>query len=511
VAEAKNLDLLELTKTFLSSDGARELSMQILQQQEETVCPYPGKTTPLHLLSIFNLVEIARELPDMDFMKSDQDGFYFTPLDYALTQGSKEMTVWLLQGVNKTTAASLHCRCALVHQAAIHDWGDVECLLSLEYDGEAKFGEIEATPLHLAASRSSESALTALLKANLNVNLTDRNKTTPLIVAADCNHLQMVTLLLEAGADVNVRGWDSITALHHAARHGELSIAKALFEKGAEVDPVAGEGWGFSTPLHLAAENGYLEVVELLIKRGAEVNKRGPEGYTALLLTCSSGFPACLEHLIKENARIDARNDKKQTCFHLAAMNGYLDVLKILVEKCSDLNLINAVDENGDTPLHSAICNSLKAEAKFLLEHGALTSKTNNLGQSVLQVAIIVGETEIGSLLVDKHKADVRHKDLLSSSALHYAAYSGNCDFIPILLNANADPNAANESLETTLHFAAKRNELKFIKKFLEAVPTLDLAPKNKTKQTPLHIASSEGYLELVDFFVLQQKFLYTS
>jgi ankyrin repeat protein len=164
-----------------------------------------------------------------------------------------------------------------------------------------------------------------------------------------------VTLLLEAGANVNVHGWNSITALHHAANHGELSIAKALLEKGVEVDPIAGEGWGFSTPLHLAAENEHLEIVELLIEKGANVNKRGPKGNTALLLTCSSKSLACLERLIKGNARIDARNDKKQTCSRLAAINGYSDILKILVESCLDPNLINAVNENGNTPLHNAI------------------------------------------------------------------------------------------------------------------------------------------------------------
>ncbi len=512
VVEAKNSDFLELAKTFLSSDGARELSMQVfMQQQGAGVFPHPGRTTPLHFLSIFNLVDIARRFPDAPMMKAERNGFNYTPLDYALIENSREVCTWILEDISNLTPAMepVHSRRTPIHMAAGNNWGDViERLISLKFDPEAKCGDLGQTPLHVSALEGSESAMIALLKANVHVNLTDNEGTTPLIDATSTNHPRLVTLLLEAGADVNVLGYNSTAALHQAANNGELSIAKALFEKGAKVDPVAGEEWDFSTPLHLAAENGHLEVVELLIEKGADVNKRRSEGNTALLLTCSSGSLACLERLIKGNARIDARNDTKQTCFHLAAMNGYSDILETLVQKRPDPNLINAVDENGETPLHSTIRNGKRAEAKFLLEHGALTNKTDNGGNSVLQVAITEGENEIGGLLVDKYKVDVRQKGALGSPALHYAAYFGRCDFIPVLLHADADPNAVNENLDTALHFAAGTNELKFIKEILEAMPTLDLAPKNEIGETPLHVAALRGYSELVDFLVQQRSSL---
>ena len=503
VANVKGLDLLELTKNFLSSDGARELSMQIfLDLRHAAVFPSPRKTTPLHLLSIFNLVEIVRELPDAPSMRKDQDGYGRTPLDYALTEGRREMCVWILEDKTNLTpaAGSLHSHCAPVHMAATYDWSDIiERLIALNYNPEAKFGEEEQTPLHFAASEGSEAAMSALLKAKVNVNLTDNDGTTPLIVAADFNYPRLVALLLDAGADVNVHGWNRITPLHYAAINGELSIAKALFENGAEVDPVSSKA---CTPLHRAAENGHLEVVEFLIQKGADVDKRGPRGCTPLLLTCSLGFPACLERLIKENARIDARNDKMQTCFHLAAMHGHSDILEILVEKCSDPDHINSVDKHGDTPLHAAIWSGNITEAKFLLEHGALVDKLDNSSLSVLQVAAVVGQTEIAAMLIEQYGVDVRQNALFGSTPLHHAALYGRCDFIPLLLRAGAEPNFLDNELNTALHSAVKGDSLEFIKQLVEAVPTLDLAPRNKTGSTPLHFAAVGGNLEIVTFFL---------
>jgi ankyrin repeat protein len=501
VADANGLDLLDLTKSLLYSDGSRELCMQIFLHQQGAF-PFSHQTTPLHLLSIFNLVKISQELPDADLMKSQPDEFgCVLPLEYAFVVGSKEMSSWLLENTTAVTVEteSFFSPLERLHRAAIHDWGDiVEQLLSLGYDPEGKAGERQQTALHFAAFEGSESALIALLKAKVDVNPVDTCGQTPLLEAAESNHPRSVMLLLEAGADVNVHGWNGVTALHRAAKHGDLNIAKELLRRGAEVDPICTEGWGFRTPLHVAAEQNSCKVLELLINNGANIERPGPDGYNALLLTCSNGFPACLELLLKAGARTDARNDKKETCFHLAADNGCSAILETLFEKCLDHDLVNSGDAEGDTPLHIAVWKGKKSEARLLLENGAIVDKANSSGNSVLHAAIMEGETELGELLLDKYKADVRLKGWSGYTALHYAAESGRQDFIPLLLRAGADPNALDEELETPLHTAAAYNQPDFIKKFLEAVPTLDLAPRNKYGKTPLHVAASEGHLEVV-------------
>jgi len=505
VAEADVSGLLELVKRFLSSDGARELSMQCVHLDKKIVCPYPGKTTPLHLLSFFDIVEAAKEWPDAQSMYNARDGFYCTPFDYALTQRSKRAVDWLLEKIREFEWASIDNHIFAVHVAAYFDWADVvERLLSSGSCGDAKTGERQLTPLHAAAIYGSESTLKLLLKANFNVDSFDIDGTTPLIDAAEADYSKLVTLLLAGGASVNIRGRNGTTALHHAAANGNVTMVTELLQKGAEVDSITSEGWSFRTSLHVAAENDFLEILELLIEKGADIDKRGPDGFTALLLACSSGSRACLQHLLKAGAQTDLRTDMDTTCFHVAAANGHSEILEILFNECIDRDFVNSADNDGDTPLMSALRNGKKVEAQLLLDHGAPVNTLNKSGQSALQIAMEQEYPDIAELLVARHEADVTHRGRLDSPMLHYASHYGYCNLISTFLQAGSDPDEVNEYLDTALHLAARANNLDFIKKLLKEVPTLNLVPQNNKGNTPLHLAASEGFSEIVAFFLRQ-------
>jgi hypothetical protein len=299
VAEANASDLTDLMKSFLFLDGARELSMQIFMQQlDQTVCPYPGKTTSLHLLSIFNLVNIAKELPDAHLMNHERDGFGFVPIDHAFLSMSKEMSSWLLESTTDAGVARdpIYFDGAL-HRAALNDWDDiVRRLLSLGYNPEAKAGRHRRTPLHLAAAQGYESALIALIEAKVDLNSFDTAGQNPVLDATAFNHSRVVTLLLEAGADVHVHSRNGRTPLHNVAKHGNFHNAKQLLQRGAEVDPRTED---LSTPLHVTAQYNSSEVLKLLISNGADIEGPGTGGHNALLLACYNGSSECLELLCK--------------------------------------------------------------------------------------------------------------------------------------------------------------------------------------------------------------------
>jgi ankyrin repeat protein len=473
VAAADEIELRDSTKHFITSNKARDLSIQLfLLHHGRIKRPRPRTSTPLHALSIFDLLETAKSMPEIHSIKTQHDGFLFLPLDYALFYQSRRMCNWLLEKpdagfIPEKPPTSLY---PVIHTAALNDWGEVvDMLIAWKYDPECRYGSRQATPLHFAARNGSLSALEALIKAKADINVRDIHGSTPLIDAAARNHPKLAMRLLDEGAELNVHGLNGYTALHWAAQNGDASLAKLLL-KGDDKDSVCAEEFDLKTPLHLAAQNNRHETLELLIAEGADIEKKTSDGYNAFLLSCENGSLKCAMSLLHAGVKMDVCTDFKETALHLAAANGRLDILEALFKTRPKQSryLINLVNAKEQTALHRAVANGHKAEAKFLLANGVLVNKADKSGQY----------------------------------PFHYAAFYGHVDFISLLLKADADPKDPDDDSWTTVHHATQGNNLGFVRKLLEAVPTLQLAAKSDTGETSLHVASRNGFLELVAFFL---------
>ena len=475
VAAANEIELRDLTTNFLSSNAVRDLSVQLFLLRQGFIAEwsYSYTSTPLHALSIFNLLEIAKSVPDIHSMKAQRDGHSHLPLDHALLGRGRQICNWLLEKChdNFIPEDQLAYRFPSIHVAALNDWGEVvEMLIAWKYDPECRYGGRQATPLHSASRNGSESAFEALIKAKVHLNVPDIHGNTALIDAARSNHSKLATRLLEEGAEVNLHGSDGFTALHWAARNGNTSLAKLLLQKGADKESINAGKFHLQTPLYVAAKSNCHEILELLFAEHVDIEKKAYGGYNPFLISCERGSLNCVMSLLQAGANIDVRTDFKQTAFHLAAANGQLNILEALFQKRpkQSRELINSVDAEGDTPLHCAIANGHKTEAKFLLEKGALVNKAN--------------ESEC--------------------SPLHVAAEGGNTDFISLLLEAGADPQSYCSYSWTAVHHATWCNNLGFMEKLLEAVPMVQLAAKSKFGETPLYLAAKNGFLEFVEFFL---------
>ena len=111
-----------------------------------------------------------------------------------------------------------------------------------------------------------------------------------------------------------------------------------------------------------------------LVKSGAAVDARNRYGQTVLELACRAVLPNLVELLLKHGALEKAEN-RNRTLFTLAFCYGSDDVLENsvriaeqLVENGVD---VDAIDDNGRTPLMMAANRNNLPLAKFLLSKGA--------------------------------------------------------------------------------------------------------------------------------------------
>src|SRR5207245_819362 len=113
--------------------------------------------------------------------------------------------------------------------------------------------------------------------------------------------------------------------------------------------------------------------------------------------------------------------------------------LKDIIKNSPDL--INAKDQNGWTPLHTAANKGQLAVASFLLENKAEVNAKDNSDSTPLHQATSRGHRAMVELLL-AHGANVSAKENSNTTPLHYAAMKGYLSVAQALVAQGADVNA---------------------------------------------------------------------
>ncbi|KAF7330183.1 ANK-REP-REGION domain-containing protein [Mycena venus] len=159
---------------------------------------------------------------------------------------------------------------------------------------------------------------------------------------------------------------------------------------------------------------------------------------------------------------------------HTAAQNNQLHVVRSLISE--NPKLINALDVDERTPLHWAASSGSTDIVRFLVDKQAEVDLVDNSGWTPLHIAVSAGHDEIVQELVGAG-ADVNKKNNKGISPLHYAASKSRIDIGRLLISRGADINAKDKANQVPLHRAATTGSLGFIRLLLESS-----VPPNKTR-----------------------------
>ena len=122
--------------------------------------------------------------------------------------------------------------------------------------------------------------------------------------------------------------------------------------RGAHPDATDKDGF---TPLLLAASEGQSDAVAALMLHGASLVVMDKNEKTAIYWSAQVGDAKSLTHLLSlglGEAMIDRSDRNDNSPLHVAAAMGFLDVVKILLDKGSQID--NRNDDEA-TPLHLAV------------------------------------------------------------------------------------------------------------------------------------------------------------
>lgn len=180
---------------------------------------------------------------------------------------------------------------------------------------------------------------------------------------------------------------------------------------------------------------------------------------TALLLAVEAGQTECAKLLLRAGSSLESKDRGAETLLHKASRSGNAAVAAWVcgLDRSSRLLRINTKNKRGETPL--LLCTS-RDVANVLLDAGAATWETNNLGQTILSLAASAGNHRLLECALSRHGPAIEHKDKNGDSALMLAARSphasGAISCVRALLAAECDADAlSNDGTSALMHAAA--------------------------------------------------------
>ena len=215
---------------------------------------------------------------------------------------------------------------------------------------------------------------------------------TPLCYAIVGGNPAIVELLISRGATIKPH---SERFLDYAIAYDWVEIAKLLLENGADS----------SKAPRILDDNSEMSV--LLKAHGVpskDINAEN-QNWPSLVYACrgdNGEHPDEIQRLLALGADINIQNYKGKTGLHYAAKAGFLKVINLLIENGADLD---ALDNDGETPLFEAIRSTIKSGEKqraaleALLVKGADPNVKNRKGQTPLQVATQMRRAEAGRIV----------------------------------------------------------------------------------------------------------------
>uniref|UniRef100_A0A6I9RCB1 Protein ACCELERATED CELL DEATH 6 n=1 Tax=Elaeis guineensis var. tenera TaxID=51953 RepID=A0A6I9RCB1_ELAGV len=307
----------------------------------------PEENTALHIIASRGHLEFAKEICRREIsLLTAPNKRLDTPLHCAARVGNVEMVSYIIKLAtehdkeNEVLRATNKENANALHEAAKYDRVDVANIL-MEKDPElaSMLNCFEMSPLYLAMASRSLKVAKVLLQFSYWKEASPKsyagpNKKTALHAAVLMSREITQDLLQRKPMLTKYADLLGRTPLHYAASNGDRHMAKLLLEQDSSTAYLADANGLF--PIHIAASMENIPVVDQILKHCPDADELLDKGGKNFL------------HVAVKWKRLDL-------------------VRKIISEKPALRKLLNDQDNNGNTPLHTAVKNSDQGSVHFLL------------------------------------------------------------------------------------------------------------------------------------------------
>ena len=333
------------------------------------------------------------------------------------------------------------------------------------------------TPLFMAVKTDSVSTIRVLLDNKANLNARDKQGNTLLHTAVRWNSRNSVSLLISSGIDIDAHSLNGDTALHDAVTLGMSDIETLLIQRGANLEVRNFDG---NTPFMEAVTSGSIPSIYKLSSNGANPSTRNNRGDTPLHFAVSMERYDLTYMLLNMGVSIHARNTANRTPFQIAVNLSPRMVLALLAG-----NRVNNPDDMGNSALHIALQERASPEIiRLIISAGPSINAVDNNGQTPLRIAVDLGLLEQAKILADEG-ADPFFVAVDNKSPADIAFEKG-VEYVRAIFSGRG-VNARDNSSNTVLHIAARYGTPQIIETLLELGANKTI--RNIASELPVDIA----------------------
>lgn len=204
-----------------------------------------------------------------------------------------------------------------------------------------------------------------------------------------------------------------------------------------------------------------------------------------------TGDLAKVKELVENDPQLlKSKNARQSTPLHVAAAYDNEEIAKYLIEKGSDINILNG---NFYTPL---MFSGIKV-SKLLVEKGADINFKSQNGWSALAEAFWRGKNDVAEYLIDKGVNIGDLQTVEDRNMLIAALRAGSINYLEKCLQKGLKPGFESEAKSGLLHFASESNSAILVKRLVEL--RADVNKTNIYGWTPLHTAAWYGNKSVVE------------
>ena len=219
-----------------------------------------------------------------------------------------------------------------------------------------------------------------------------------------------------------------------------------------------------------AVKNNDIKEVRSLLDQAADPNSYDADGDHLLMYAALYSSVDCMKLLIEKGSNVNAKNKLDETPLMWSAHD--LEKMRLLIRHGAN---VNAKASSGNTPLLiSAVGNTKYEPVKLLLENGADALTVNNKKENALMRAALFGDTATISLLLRKG-ININALAADSTTALLNAASNVNSPVVIHLLEKGADPDKVCVFGLTALSVSVTYNDLESVTALLKKAKKINI------------------------------------